>query len=79
MAVQILHIFQLPTALHGFHVYKSTGNLVPYRVEWIIFQQERNTPHDRFAVCSQASFAGRPRPVTVGNVPREIWRQIGTP
>ena len=74
MAAQISHIFQLPTALRGFHVYKNTENWAPYRGERIIFQQERNNPHDRFAVGGQASFPGRPRPVTVGHVPREISR-----
>ena len=76
MAAQITHIFQLPTALRGYHVYSNTEDWAPHRGERIIFQQERNNSHGQFAVCGQTSFPGRRHQVTVGHVPREITRHV---
>ena len=62
MAAQITHIFQLPTALRGYHVYSNTEDWAPHS------SARAEQPPRSICCCGQTSLPG--------NVPREISRHV---
>ena len=67
-----LHIFRCVTGLRGYHVYQSDWK--PIWGQEIVFNQENNNLHDRFAVAGQTKLPGKLSITTVGHIPREISR-----
>ena len=67
-----LHILRCVTGLRGYHVYQLDWK--PNCGQEIVFNQENNNFHNRFAVAGQTKLPGKLSMTTVGHIPREISR-----
>ena len=60
------------TGLRGFHVYRTSWK--PFVKQQVLFKQEKDNKHDRFAVAGQTILPGTIFPSIVGHIPIELSR-----